>query len=237
MSKDELRSAVEAFHWYHEIHVGQDVKTKPKQRFDVSWDLIEQGIVKMDLKDKSVLDVGTRDGKYAFAAEEAGASQVVAIDTDQSAGALWLKQVWNSHVEFRQENVYDVPLFPYDVVFFFGVLYHLRYPMQALSRISKCLETHGKLYIESGMFVGHEGMPLLYCPVRESPYEQTSCSFFNMAGLMETLWSFGCTITGHKVHPDEDGKQVRRVWVEAEKTHDMPEDLRKYWESTHTSHD
>lgn len=236
MTSTELQSAVDGFKWYHEIDVGKGVKTKPVQRFDVSWDLIRDGIQNLDLTGKSILDIGTRDGKYAFQAERQGASKIVGIDTDQSQGALWLKERWKSVVEFRRESVYDVPLFPYDAVFFFGVLYHLRYPMQALSRVSKCLKNHGKLYIESGMLAGHGGMPLLYCPVRESPYEQTSCSFFNMEGLTETLWSFGCTVTSHRMHPDEDGKQVRRFWIEAEKTHDMPADLQRYWEGTHSSH-
>lgn len=243
-SQDELQKSVDGFRWYHEITVSPYIKTKPVQRFDVSWDLIGQGMDNMNLKGKSVLDVGTRDGKYAFLAEQNGAATVVAIDNDLSRGALWLKRHWNSSVDFQLENVYGVPLFRYDVVFLFGVLYHLRYPMDALNRLSNCLADHGKLYIETALFVGGdcEALPMLHCPVRKSPYEQTSCSFFNLPGLTETLWSFGCTVKSHKFHPSEDRPTssimtVRRAWVEAEKTHDMPEDLRRYWESTHTSHD
>ena len=32
---------------------------------------------------------------------------------------------------------------------------------------------------------------MLYCPTFDSPYEGTSCTFFNQKGLQETLMSFG----------------------------------------------
>ena len=243
MTQSDLQSKVDSFKWYHEINVGQGIKTKPRDRYDVSWDLIRDGIASIDFRDKRVLDIGTRDGKYAFEAEKRGAS-VDAIDNDLSEGALWLTQYFKSKVDFVKCNLNEFDAgTPYDVVLFFGVLYHLRYPMWGLRRVSKAVKDSGKLYIETALVVGDDidRLPMLYCPVRTSPYEQTSCSFLNLTGLNETLWSFGCTVKSHKFHPSEHRgssyPRVRRAWIEAEKTHDMPDGLQKYWESVHTSHD
>jgi SAM-dependent methyltransferase len=246
---NDIQQAISELRWYHEIWVAPGIKTVPETRFTEAWDLIDWGMAKMDLKDKLVLDIGTRDGKYAFAAEKMGA-YVDAIDSDQSKGALLLKEYFQSKVSFRQQSVYDVnggSLFYsptayeltyrlYDVIFFFGVLYHLRYPMWGLKKVCDVLAKGGKLYIEGGMFEAHNEWPLMFCPVRESPYEITSCTFFNLKGLTETLWSFGLTVTDYQTHPSEEGKLVRRGWIEAEKTHETPADLNQYWNGLHTSH-
>ena len=235
MTPTELQSAVDQFHWYHEINVGQGVITKPRDRFDMSWDLIRDGMASIDLRNKRVLDIGTRDGKYAFEAEKQGAN-VDAIDNDLSEGALWLVKHFKSKVDFVKCNLNEFDAgTPYDVVLFLGVLYHLRYPMWGLRKVSQAVKQGGKLCIETALYMKND-LPLLYCPVHKSPYERTSCSFFNLAGLSETLWSFGITVKESKPHPAEDGKMIRRYWIEAEKTHDMPEDLKRYWDSTHTSH-
>jgi len=39
-----------------------------------------------------------------------------------------------------------------------------------------------------------EKVELLYCPVEKSPYELTSCSFFNKEGLDVTLRSLNCEL-------------------------------------------
>ncbi len=237
MTSAELQSAVDQFHWYHEIDVGQGVQTKPRDRYDVSWDLIRDGMATIDFKDKRVLDIGTRDGKYAFEVENKGAVMIHAIDNDLSKGAMWLADHWKSKVKFMEANLYDVKdIGTYDVVLFFGVLYHLRYPMCGLRRVSQLVRQGGKLCIETAIYMKND-LPLLYCPVHKSPYEQTSCSFFNLIGLNETLWSFGVTIKEAHPSPAENGKMIQRHWIEAEKTHEMPEQLQKYWESIHASHD
>lgn len=235
MSDIEIKAEVEKLSWYHEIDVCQGVRTKSVNRFPISWELIESGMMRMDLNGRRVLDIGTRDGKYAFAAERSGAA-VTAIDSDQSQGALLLKDYFGSKVEFRQQSLYELKDETFDVVFFFGVLYHLRYPMLGLATIAKLIPQGGLLYIESGMMDAHENMPMLYCPVRTSPYEITSCTFFNLNGLTETLWSFGFTVTSHAKHPRETAGFVKRMWIEARKTHEVTADLKAYWNSTHHSH-
>jgi len=88
----------------------------------------------------------------------------------------------------------------FDVILCFGVLYHLRYPFWGLKKIVDCLEDKGLLIIESGMLVDRrlEDDDFLFCPVEQSPYEYSSCTFFNKSSLSTTLKTFGCKLLDHK---------------------------------------
>ncbi len=233
---EQIATEVAKLKWYHEIEVCEGVVTKPVARFREVWELIEQGIAPLDFMGKRVLDVGARDGKWSFLAEKKGA-QVVAIDNDPSVGAKLLKEYWNSEVEFRAQSLYDLKDEKFDVILCLGVIYHLRYPMKGLKALCDCLPIGGKLYLEGGMLEGvRDDLPLLYCPVWSSPYEPTSCTFFNVRGLAETLRSFGVDLRKQATHPDENGKAVRRFWFEAEKTHETADNLKQYWDGFHVSH-
>jgi hypothetical protein len=104
---------------------------------------------------------------------------------------------FDSKVKMYEMNLYG--LTPdrfglFDVILFPGVLYHLRYPFWGLKRLVSCLSDNGILLVESGMLVepGLERHERLYCPVENSPYEATSCPFFNRKALLTTLSVFQC---------------------------------------------
>jgi SAM-dependent methyltransferase len=83
----------------------------------------------------------------------------------------------------------------FDVVLFAGVLYHLRYPVWGLKKIISVLKDGGTLVLETAILDGLEDHALLYCPIGdESPYEGTSITFFNVKGLVDTLYSLGITV-------------------------------------------
>lgn len=51
------------------------------------------------------------------------------------------------------------------------------------------------LILETAVFVDDNRFAMLHCPIgAESPYEPTSCSFFNAKGLRDTLASVGFAI-------------------------------------------
>jgi tRNA (mo5U34)-methyltransferase len=120
------------------------------------------------LDELSVLDIGTNDGYFAFQAEQRGASKVVAIDiwdqptSSKGEGFFLAKQILDSKVDGRKMSVYDLPadLGIFDVIFFFGVLYHLRYPLLALDRIRLCCHSETLLIVES-----HLDLPEIKRPV------------------------------------------------------------------------
>jgi tRNA (mo5U34)-methyltransferase len=93
-----------------------------------------------DLTGRTVLDIGTYDGFFAFEAERRGAERVLALDRHPARqfGFATAHELLKSKVEYAVGSVYE--LSPqihgtFDVVIFVGVLYHLRHPLLALDKI------------------------------------------------------------------------------------------------------
>ena len=102
---------------------------------------------------------------------------------------------FKSRVKMVQMNLYDLKpdsFGLFDVVIFPGVLYHLRYPFWGLKAIRDVLKVDGHLLTETAIWKGEHNNAMLFCPVgHESPYESSSCTFFNQKGLTDTLISLG----------------------------------------------
>ena len=94
----------------------------------------------IDLNGMRVLDVGAFNGCFSFECERRGAREVVALSLEDPAvtGFDRLKQLLGSKVRYINESVYTLSpreLGTFDVILFFGVLYHLRYPLLAVDRL------------------------------------------------------------------------------------------------------
>lgn len=120
-----------------------------------------------DMTNMRVLDIGTWDGFFAFEFERRGA-KVLAIDNwnddKQLATFLFARKQLNSKVEYRKMDVHDLDpslIGKFDIVFFAGMLYHLRYPLKVLEAIRSV--TDGCLIIETVMMVPfiHEHFPMM----------------------------------------------------------------------------
>ena len=91
---------------------------------------------------KRVLDVACNCGGFSFLAAESGASEVLGVDCEAHyiAQAKFLNEVLGEdRVEFKQaglEELDPVSNGQFDVILFFGILYHLENPIEALKRIS-----------------------------------------------------------------------------------------------------
>lgn len=242
LAPEQLREKLDGYVWYHAIEVEPGVVTVPVSAFNEPWELIEYGIGHIIFEGKTVLDVGARDGRWSFAAEKSGARSVTAIDNDLSPGGLFLKDYFESQVDFREVNLYEVPVPEggYDIVMLLGTLYHLRYPFQGLQKCVDLLAPGGTLAIETALLCAPEysDLPLLYCPSKDSPYDVTSCSFFNRLGLESTLESMGMATEEFSFNPNEAGaKRVRRAWLRCTKSGSMTPMLEKYWRKTHRLHE
>ena len=90
-----------------------------------------------DLRGKRVLDIGAWDGWFSFECERRGA-EVVAVDCVALNTFLEARELLNSRVEYLTLDVSElsaVKLGRFDIVLFFGVLYHLRHPMLGLEKV------------------------------------------------------------------------------------------------------
>ena len=79
LSVEEKQRLVEAFYWYHTIPFGNGLKSRGT--VDHAEVFGKYGFPSVE--GRSVLDVGTGDGYFAFAFERLGASRVVAVDVDR----------------------------------------------------------------------------------------------------------------------------------------------------------
>jgi SAM-dependent methyltransferase len=199
MDRIELANKLDQFKWYHRIKVADEVFTPGiAGAYQAMWDFNLRALSGVDFQDKKVLDVGCRDGLFSFEAERRGAREVVGIDNDLSPGATdFLIPFFNSKVKMFEMNLLDITperFGAFDIILLFGVLYHLRYPIWGLKKLVDCLSESGLLLIETGMMVDsrYETVDFIYCPVDDSPYEPTSCTFFNRKGLDTTMRSLGC---------------------------------------------
>jgi tRNA (mo5U34)-methyltransferase len=158
MDREELMKRIRKIVWVHRIDLGNGIVTPG--RWNTQW-VLEKLHLPEDLRGKTVLDVGAWDGFYSFEAERRGARRVLAIDSPcwGGEGEGWgtkdgfnlAKEVLNSKVEDRVMNLFDLSpekVGTFDVVFFLGVLYHMRHPILALERVASVtseqliMETH-----------------------------------------------------------------------------------------------
>ena len=141
----DLRAEVAEFGpWFHNLHLPGGIETAPDHFLGdfpaFKWAAIRNHLP-ADLTGRRVLDIGCNAGFYSFALAERGA-EVLGIDTDERylRQAEWAREVLDARrVRFRQASVYDVDRLegPFDIVFFMGVLYHLRHPLLALDLIAR----------------------------------------------------------------------------------------------------
>src|SRR5579883_1406700 len=149
--------------WFHNLHLPGGEQTAPDHPLGdfpaFKWREIASH-VPADLRGWQVLDIGCNAGFYAFELAARGA-QVTAIDVDPhylrqarwAAARLGLE----SRIEFRLMPIYDLIREPwqYDLVWFMGVLYHLRHPLLALDIVRR--KTRRLLVMQTMTMPGAEG--------------------------------------------------------------------------------
>lgn len=126
--------------WFHNLHLPHGVQTAPDHAYGdfplFKWRQIRDAIP-ADLAGWRVLDVGCNAGFYSVELARRGA-RVTAIDIDPHylRQARWVVGVLGLEhaIEVRRMPVYGLAreTQSYDLVWFMGVLYHLRHPLLAL---------------------------------------------------------------------------------------------------------
>ncbi|HUQ94807.1 MAG TPA: methyltransferase domain-containing protein [Bryobacteraceae bacterium] len=140
--------------FYHSIPLPDGRVLEGIIPLDALYDRVREFPIPQNLAGKRVLDIGTWDGFFAFEMERRGA-QVTAIDATEVDNFYVAHQLLHSKVEYHVQDVYE--LTPqrngyFDIVFFMGVLYHLKHPLLALERV--CEVTKEIAVVES--FVTNE---------------------------------------------------------------------------------
>src|SRR5690606_39455607 len=126
--------------WFHNVHLPDGTQTAPDHWLgdfpSFKWNEIEPHIPER-LDGWSALDIGCNAGFYSVELARRGA-HVLGIDVAPHylRQARWVAQQFDleQRIEFREMQVYDLAGLDatFDLVWFMGVFYHLRYPLLAL---------------------------------------------------------------------------------------------------------
>ena len=214
MTPDELRTAAGRITWFHSMDLGHGVVTRG---IDADPAARAKELLPADLTGMSVLDVGAWDGFFSFEAERRGASRVLAVDSFSWSGEGWgtkngfelARRALGSRVEDQEVEVLDLAperVGTFDVVFFLGVLYHMRHPLLALERVASV--TRELLVLETHVDLGDVGTPAMaFYPGTELNGDPSNWWGPNEAGLramladvgfrsVETVWELRVPVDG-----------------------------------------
>jgi tRNA (mo5U34)-methyltransferase len=132
--------------WFHNLHLPDGAQTAPDHFLGGDFPTFKwrelAGVIPRRLDGWRVLDVGCNAGFYSFELARRGAS-VLGIDVDSRylAQARWALGRFGlgDRIEFRQMEVYEIAASreKFDLVWFMGVFYHLRYPLLALDLLAE----------------------------------------------------------------------------------------------------
>ena len=154
LNSEEIQNRVNAYtDWYHRIELAPGIVTPGINDSSKMLQILDNLGLPQDATGTRVLDIGCRDGFFAFEMERRGA-EVIGIDyaAPEVTGFGIVAEILNSKVTYLVENVYD--LSPethgtFDVVLFLGVLYHLRNPLQAFDGIRQVVKEGGLMFVET----------------------------------------------------------------------------------------
>jgi tRNA (mo5U34)-methyltransferase len=170
MTKEEIQAGIAKIRiWWHSIDLGNGIVTPG---LDNSSAKLQSMGIPEDLRGKTVLDIGAWDGFFSFEAERRGAKRVLATDSfcwggpgpGTKEGFEFARRVLSSKVEDYEIDVMDLSpekIGMFDVVFFLGVLYHMRHPLLALDLVWSVTAPGGMAIIETHVDMLHLERPAI----------------------------------------------------------------------------
>ncbi|PIQ21657.1 MAG: TIGR04290 family methyltransferase [Cytophagales bacterium CG18_big_fil_WC_8_21_14_2_50_42_9] len=233
--------------WFHNIHLPDGTQTAPQHTFgdfpNFKWQEI-QSYIPADLSGWKVLDIGCNAGFYTIELAKRGA-QVIGIDVDTHylKQATWIAKQFGleAQVEFRHLQVYDVAHMEeeFDLIWYMGVLYHLRYPLLSLDILSQklkrfmifqtltipgeeVLEIPANLDINKREEMQKPGWPVMAFIEKKLAGDITNWWAPNHAAIEAMMRSCGLKVTQHPAHetylcePDTSNKNHTHVWNNSE---------------------
>lgn len=161
----DLSQLVSQYGWFHSIDLGGGVVTPGVKTLDIHKAEYSAFFDPVDLRGRTLVDIGAWDGAYSFEAKRRGASRVLATDHFMWEGATWNVKtgrkpfdlacsVLNLDVEALNIDVHELSpqrVGTFDAVLLLGVFYHLFDPIAGLANVAKLarevlvVETHTEL--------------------------------------------------------------------------------------------
>jgi|SRR5579859_1634696 len=157
ITKNEIQAEAAKISWFHSMDLGTGTLT---QGYDDSPNKLKALGIPEDLTGKTVLDIGAWDGFFSFEAERRGAKRVLATDFFCWGGGGWgtkagfdlARRALDSKVEDCRIDVLSLSpekIGTFDLVFFLGVLYHMRHPLLSLEKVASVTSPGGMVILET----------------------------------------------------------------------------------------
>lgn len=179
----------------------------------------------MDLKDKTVVDIGCNNAYYAFRMLPKEPKKIIAIDPWPIFYLQYLfvnKFVGADIIDFRMVGLEDMADegIKADVMFCLGILYHRSDPISSLKALKGSLNNGGELFIDN-MVILKDGYYAL-CPPES--YAKMSNAYFiptidTMRGWLERVGF--CDIELLCTKPTDVNEQRKTDWIEGQSLNDF----------------
>ncbi|OFV98986.1 MAG: hypothetical protein A3F68_13400 [Acidobacteria bacterium RIFCSPLOWO2_12_FULL_54_10] len=155
-SRAQIESEVRALGWWYQHFelpsgVWTGSGTDPSYKPETRWKFLEP-FIPQDLTGKTVLDLGGNAGFFSIQAKRLGAERCVLVEpyVEFVRQAEYATGEFGVNVEIVNEDVHVYCLTTedrFDLVFFLGLFYHLKYPSLVLDRLAEM--TKHRLYFQS----------------------------------------------------------------------------------------
>jgi tRNA (mo5U34)-methyltransferase len=224
----ELLAQVRRYFWFHSIDLGNGVVTPGNKSLKVLRAEADAIFAPLDLRGKSVLDIGAWNGYFSFEAKRRQAQRVLATDHH-----CWSPEI-NGRATFELARTalkldvegldIDVPdLNPdrvgqFDVVLFLGVFYHLVDPIRALQNLAAV--TRDVAVIETHLDLSATDRPaMVFYPGTELNNDPTNWWGPNRRCVEALLKLVGFERVVHQPHPlVKDARGIFHAYKKASST-------------------
>lgn len=162
---EEQKKEADSLFWWHRIPLTSDYTTPGECPHGNESDFESRFGLPKDLTGKTVLDIGGWDGLFSFEAEKRGASEVDMIDIYQTPKQYkansnrpfqLAKEILKSNVLYQNHTLesYDPrlacgDLIQYDLILYYGVLYHVKDPLGVVEKLTGLVKSGGTILIET----------------------------------------------------------------------------------------
>lgn len=234
--------------WFHNLHLPGGLQTMPEHWLGgdfptFKWRQIEP-YLPASLEGWRVLDIGCNAGFYSIELAKRGATVLgVDVDAHYLRQARWAVKQFDlaDRIELRQMQVYDLVDVDetFDLVWFMGVFYHLRYPVLGLDIVAQkvrrmlvfqtltmpgaaVLEPKPDYDIKERGVMLEPGWPKLAFIEKKLANDPTNWFAPNHAAALALLRSAGLQVVGEPAHeiyvcePDRADVAAQRRWESEE---------------------
>jgi tRNA (mo5U34)-methyltransferase len=204
-----------SINWYHKFEIEPGVWTDGAHKKDVAAQFRETGVPD-NLIGERVLDVGCYDGIFSFGAAKRGAVVLATDIQPETNGFRYLKNMMrdNVHLEYKKQSVYDMDYRgEFDRVLFYGVYYHLEYPVLGFQRLYEAIKPGGMIHVEGEIYPNELIQSRPFCYFEKGKYKNDETNFhiptltclrawMEYAGFIDIhLAQRGCRAYGSGVKP------------------------------------